>query len=299
MINYNDIIKFFKNSELPNVYDVEICKLNELRNFDSFECHIVLYPYSRKISSENISFNPFEDYAKDISTRQRSAYIRINKSFNDIFGLFIGLIIGIIFYFFKPQELYTVEAIVSILGAYFIGKDIWDDIERFLIQLSQNWKIKYLENYYSYQLEKFTTLTYYSALAQKNRYGKASLMPEKMDFIQKCNSLTVRMFFHIKDLKMLKDNTAHLLSIHVDSDLLQEFKEKGFMLGVKISFNKKILCFLKCTEFFQSLNNKIKGCLDEKGQWTDNAIFFRNTISIGRLKYFRKKDVLENESLIN
>ncbi len=77
---YENIIKAEKT--LENKYDIEIQYIEKLRKYSSFECHIVVYPYSRKISSENIKFNPFEEYVKDIQLNQKSAYFKIKSDFN-------------------------------------------------------------------------------------------------------------------------------------------------------------------------------------------------------------------------
>ena len=123
-ILHNDIIRLQKNKDLPNIYDIEMQQLDELAQYDSVECHIVLYPYSRKICSKDIKFYPFEEYVKDILSHQKSAYAKSSSQFNKIFGLLLGLLITIIFFKFKPDDLFSVESIVSVFGAYFVGKEV-------------------------------------------------------------------------------------------------------------------------------------------------------------------------------
>ena len=93
MIPYHKIIRLRKNEAIPNIYDVEMKHFEHLQKYDSIECHIVLYPYSRKICSQNIKFFPFEEYVKDILSCQKSAYIPIRSQFNEIFGLLMGLLL--------------------------------------------------------------------------------------------------------------------------------------------------------------------------------------------------------------
>ena len=297
-IPYNDFIRLRKNKDIPNIYDVEMNHIDHLRTYDSVECHIVLYPYSRKICSENITFYPFEEYVKDILTYQKSAYVKLSSQFNKLFGLFLGIVITMIFFKLKPDDLFSVESIVSVFGAYFVGKEIWDDIEKILINLSKNWRLRYQENYYFYQLEKHTTLTHYSYFAKKHRYGKAPLLPEKIDFIEQSNSQTVRMCFNMKDLQSLTESSGHILSIHIDPSLLSDFEHDSFMFGVKFSLNKHLLGFIKRVELFQSLHKHSKGSLDENGKWIERGVFYRKTLTFGRLKAFLKSGLPYQKTII-
>jgi len=232
----------------------------------SKECHVVLYPYSRRVTSEAIAFYPFEEYVKDVLSHQRSAYTRIHSPFNEAFGLLLGLMIAVVFAVFKPQDLLSIESIVSVFAAYAIGKDLWDDIDRALVQVSKEWRICFQDNYYRYQAEKPTTLTFYSLLAKRRRYGKSSLLPEQIDFIKQSNSQTLRMCFNTKDLVSLAEPSAHVHSIHIDPPLSEEFEKSGFLFGIKLSFNKSFLGIMKCFELFQSIDKDSIGCLDEEGR---------------------------------
>lgn len=296
---YRHIIAFKKNAESSNTYDVEMNNISELQKFSSVECHIVVYPYSRNITSKNLSVYPFQEYMSDILSHQRSAYDRIISPMSNLFGLFLGLVITIVFFFLKREDLYSVESIVSVIGAYVVGKELWDDFENFMINLTKKLKLRYIENYYSFQLEKQTTMTHYSYLAKKERYGKSSLMPEKMDYIEQSNSHTVRMLFNADVIKTVHGDSAHILSIHVDKDKSAEFEKRGFMLGVKISFNKKRPGFIRSFEFFQSIHGKAPGCLDENCEWVPDGIFYRNTILAGRIKYFRGTGLIYNQDMIS
>ena len=298
-----DVIRMRRNEDIPNIYDVEMRHLDELRQYDSVECHIVLYPYSRKLDSENIGVHPYEEYVKDILSFHKSAYASAGSQFNKLFGIMIGLLITAIFFKLKPSDLFSVESIVSVFGAYFVGKEIWDDIERNLIEISKSWRLRYQENYYAYRLEKRTTLTNYSWFAKKQRYGKTPLLPEQMDFIEKSNSQTLRLYFNMNDVGAsgsweLMASSGHLFSLHLDPGLIDELEREGFLFGVKLSLNKQFLGFTKRLELFESLHRDSKGALDEHGLWVDNALFYRRTLSCGRIKAFLKSGMLPNQSII-
>jgi hypothetical protein len=296
---FKDYVRVRVNKKISHIYDVELGHLDELNRLSSVECHVAFYPYSRKITSDHFEFTPFEEYVNDIAAHQRSTYIKIKNRFCNVFGLFLGILIVGIFFAFKPQELLSIEPIISIIGAYFIGKELWGDIEDLLINISKNWRIRYIESYYFYRLEKHTTLSLYSRLAKKRRYGKEAILPEKMDLIQQKNSQTLRLFFNMKDLKPTKEAYAHMLSIRLDSKQLQEFENDGFMFGVKLSFNKRFLGVTRCREFFQSIDKDMKGCLKENGEWTNGAVFYRNTFRLGRVKFFINKGLIENKSIVD
>lgn len=158
-------------------------------------------------------------------------------------------------------------------------------------------RIRYTESYYTYELEKHTTLTHYLRLARKRRYGKVHLLPEKMGFIQQSNSQTVRMCFNVKELPSL-EVPARILSIALDPGVLGHFEDEGFLFGVKLSLNKKFLCFFKCFELYQSLNRGSKGCLDEEGEWVPDGVFYRETFVFRRVKWFKKAGIIPGKSMV-
>jgi hypothetical protein len=324
-------IRLYKNKDLPNRYDVELRSLDQLQSYDQVECHVVFYPYSRSICSDDIHFYPFEEYVNDVLSNQRSAYAEISSPLDQLFGLALGLLIALIFAHLSPASLLDIEAIVSVFGAYIVGKELWNDIERLLVNVSKNWRLRYQEGYYRYHLEKRTTLTYYSYLAKRQRYGKATLLPEKIDFIKQSNSQTLRMCFDTRDwdslqklqspadeqrhdLDLLEPATAHVHSIHVAPELADDLQRDGFMFGVKLSLGRRILGLTRSLELFQSLqagpqqrpagseaapDGASLGCLDHTGQWHEGAVFYRNTWTWGRLKFYLNNGLLKDHALLD
>lgn len=292
------IVRLHKNLQLPNIYDVEFTRLPVLQRYQEVECHIVLYPYSRQVSSAHLAFYPFEEYVKDVLSQQRSAYAREQSHFNEVFGLSLGLLIALVFWVFKPEELLSIESIVSVFGAYVIGKELWDDIDRTLVEISKTWPLRYRDSYYQYVLEKHTTLTAYSLLAKCQRYGKASPLPARIDYIKQSNSQTVRMLFDMSSISTLGGSDAHILSIHVNPQKLVAFESEGYLFGVKLSLNRRIGCFTRHLEVFQSFSRGELGCLDEHSKWIPNAVFYRQTISCGRLKYFLHMGTIRDQALL-
>jgi hypothetical protein len=315
-------IRLCRNQDLPNRFDVELradaahtgrgaSVIERLKSYDRIECHVVFYPYSRTICSNDIHFYPFEEYVDDVLSNQRSAYAEIHSSLDQVFGLLLGLFIALAFARFKPQSLLEIEAIVSVFGAYAIGKELWHDIERMLVNVSKNWRLCYQESYYRYRLEKRTTLTHYSHLAKRQRYGKATLLPDKIDFIKQSNSQTLRMCFDTRDLDLPRDLdalpgteagqtlSAHVHSIHVNEGLMDDLLRDGFMFGLKLSYNRRILGITRALEVFQSLNKQSIGCLDDTGKWHEGALFYRNTLTLGRIKLYLNNGLLPGVSILD
>ncbi|MBN2535702.1 MAG: hypothetical protein JXB88_22680 [Spirochaetales bacterium] len=295
---YENIITLKKNNQMEHVYDVELTYHNNLLHYSSVECHFVLYPYSRNITSKNITFCPFEEYVKDIQSNQRSAYQEITSQFNKLFGILLGVIIVSIFYFFHPASFLSVESLLSLLGAYFIGKELWDDIENFLISISSSLRIRYQPGYYSYKLVRNSTLAAYSRLAKKNRYGKVMLLPEKIDFIEQSNSQTLRLFFKKDSYKDKSEDILHIISIHIDPEIEEELESKGYMFGVKLTFNRKFLGIMHSDDYFQSFNKNKKGCLNAQGNWCPDSVFFRHSLLFGRIRMYLSCSIFDNTALM-
>ena len=287
-----------RNPEISHVFDVDLENINELKAYDSLECHVVLYPFSRRITSKDIAFNPFQEYIRDISTLRRSEYSLRTDTGSYLFGFFLVLIIASLVSIFKPWALLSIEAIAAFFGVYIVGKQLWKDIEIMLFNVTKDRKICYLERYYRYQLERNTTLTRYSELAKEKRYGKASLLPDKIDYIPKSNSLTLRMYFSHVTLDSFDDSNAHILSIHIDPKLEQEFDEKGFMFGVKLGLNGHRFLGKRSCELFQSISKDSIGCLNMKGEWVENASYHRDVALLGRLRFYRDERIMEKRSIL-
>lgn len=293
-----NLIRLKQNSDLAYIYEVELNNISALKQYDSVEVHLVLYPFARQILADNYRFTPFEDYANDISTRRRSLYSRVPQPANSIFGILLGIAIILLFLVIHPEEVYSLQSIVAILGAYFIGKDLWNDIEAGLVNISKDWKLRYQTSYYQYQVEKNTTLTNYSALARVQRYGKASLVPGQMEFISNANSKTIRMRFSQNELRAFDGETAHILAMRFDANLAQEFERAGFMFSVKVSLNSRAVMVRRAREIFQSLNAGQRGCLNFENAWLDDAALERDAYFLWHLRYLIRKQILPNSALV-
>ena len=283
---YENAVSLLKSQNLPGLYDVELGNVQALKSFSTVELHAVLYPFDRRVNASHLTFLPFEEYVRDISSSQHSLYASINTVANSVFGLALGAVIAAVFGVFNPSDLISVQSVVAVFGAYFIGKDLWNDVERALIGLTKKWRLRFVRDYYIYRLERDTTLANYSAYAKETRYGKALLLPGKMDFIQQSNSQTLRLCFQRRDLAEADAERAHLFSIHVDPLAAEAFEAGGYLLGVKLALSKRFLGVRHSFELFQSLRNLEPGCLGSGGRWLESTLFYRRTYCVGNLKLF-------------
>ncbi|HRI26626.1 MAG TPA: hypothetical protein PK239_11500 [Chitinophagales bacterium] len=295
------LVSFKQNEHAPQFFDVELHHLPIIRqHYHNLECHLVLYPYHRKIVADRYRFYPYEEYVRDLAANHRSVYRPISQKNNKTFGLIFGLLIALVFARFKPDDLFSVESVVSVFGAYLLGKDLWTDMEQFLVRITHNLRLRYTDAYYYYQLERNTTLSQYSFFARRQRYNKQHLLPDKLDFIENSNSQTVRMLFNLQNLpqQTAGEEAAQVLSVKFSEKVLPMLYAEGFMLGVKLSFNRRRGAFDEHFEVFQSLHKLQAGCINEQGEWINNAIFYRQTYSLGRLKYFKLSGVAQHEPLV-
>ncbi|MDZ4705495.1 MAG: hypothetical protein SH848_16340 [Saprospiraceae bacterium] len=296
--NFSHLIQISKNEAFPHIFDVELNGMGRIEGFDSIECHVVAYPYSRQVEAKHIAFRPFEEYVEDIAGQQRSSYARIGEPFRNVFGILLGSAILLIFACFKPEELFSVESIISVFGAYTIGKEIWGDLENWLIKITNNRKLRFQPRYYLYKLERHTTVTRYTRLARRHRYGMAMILPDKMDFIQQSNSQTIRMYFNHDDYAGLAEHKVHILSIHIDPESLAVFEETAYLLGFKVSLNRRKGWFVQSVELFQSFDGASRGCLDLNEIWVPEAVLCRRTLSMGRFKWYQAQFLLPGLDLI-
>ncbi len=289
------VITLERNKQLAGVYDITLQPHAFGSDVSSFEVHAVLYPYGRTVNARHILFLPFEEYVEDIKNGQRSAYEPVPQTLHKAFGLILGLIITLVFVIFYPEGLFSVDSVVSVIGAYFIGKELWDEIEASFISSTRKRKLRFMEQYYHFQREPNSTLSQYSYFAKKQRYGKTPLMPDLMDFSRQSNSQTLRLFF--TKSAYCADTGGHIFSIHIEKEALKDFEKAGFLFGVKVCSTKRRMGLHFGNERFQSLHKGKCGCLNGD-QWIDGAVFERRVVSAGRFKLFVEEHIVRDTVIV-
>ena len=298
-VPFEHIIRLCQDDQASGVYDVVAEGFDRVFAYPEFECHIVLYPYSRRVNAQHYTFLPFDEYVHDVLSQQRSAYEALQSRSAELFGVLLGAAIALVLPILLPGEPFSIESIVSVLGAYAIGKELWDDLEGALIQVSKGWRLRYLPAGYRYRLEKHTTLTTYSYLAKRRRDGRSAVLPEYIDYERQSNSQTLRMRFNLRAPRLPAGRRAHIHSIHVDPGMVPALEGEGFMFGVKLSLTRRFLGLRHALEFFQSVDRGSCGCLDAAGEWIEDAVFFRRTFSLGRLKLYLSEGLIPQRTIVD
>ena len=103
----------------------------------------------------------------------------------------------------------------------------------------------------------------------------------------------------MRDLRIAPEPSAHLHSIHIDPELLDEFERRGFMFGIKLSFNLRFLGMTRSLELFQSIDNGSVGCLDQEGKWIRGAVFYRRTLTYGKFKWYVSQGIVLDCQMVN
>ncbi len=295
----SDLIRVRRNPRISHVFDVELRRIADLQRFDSVECHLVFYPYSRRVGARDFDICPYVEYTRDAAGHHRSAYSRIPDNASKIFGLALAILLVAFYCVVYPRFIYNVEAIIALFGVYFLGRDFWKDIEAQLISLTSDWRLSYRDRYYFYHLEKNSTLIHYASFAKRNRYGLVRLLPEMIDFISQSNSETVRMFFSGKSIRELTEPSVHLCSIHVEQHALDHILSEGFLFGVKMSFNTRLGPHFRKTEVFQSISSGEHGCISSDGKWHRNCAYYREVVTLGRLRHILAEGVEKTIRMAN
>lgn len=288
-----------KNPDHAALWDFDLHNIKAMQRFREVELSVMVYPYSRQITARHVAFTPFEEYVKDITDEQPSAYTRIIDGWANVFGLVLGSSIFLLFYFFKISELLSIESIVSIFGAYLIGKELWDDLENLLIRLTHGKRLRYERSEFSYQRDTYTVLSLYQGAARRHRYGSSTLTPDKMHFVQQSNSQMLRMLFTRKDLKTAGSDSAHLFSMRIPPKFEQAFVSEGAMTTVRLAFVRKFLWWGRSHEFFQSIDGSAVGALDADGTWHSDVVLTRVIHRTGRWRRYGRYSVAGNMRLLD
>lgn len=291
------LIKLTRHNDWNSIFDVDLINLAKLKQYNSCECQILLYPYSRKITAKQLKFFPFEEYVKDVSNNQRSVYSVIERQTNKFVGIGVGLLIALVFYWINPGELLSIQSVAAIIGAYIVGKEIWDDLDKVLVNMTKNSRVRFLPESFSYELESHSPLTQYSTFAKSIRYQKSSLLPDKIDFLAKSNSQIVNLAFGKKSLEQISEDFAHILSLRINPGQLAEFEKGGYLFAIKLGLKKNGFLFTKNLELFQAVNQGRLGCL-EANRWVDEGLFSQESISWGKFQICLGGAVVKNKLII-
>lgn len=284
-----------QNPLAKNIFDVNIDFPNRNEKIKSYEIQLMIFPYSRLISAKDFTLYPFQEIRENIEQSEDNTYSEIIDSEDKGFGIALSLIIFLIFLIFTPKDIFSLQSIITLLGTYAIGKEFWHDLESFLVDKTKGKKIRFLNKVYKYQQNPLSTIFSNWKIAEERRYGITSIHPDEFAFTNTSNSIVLKSKFEAKSLN--QNNKNHFCSFHIKKSLTKEFLEKGFLIGSKITINKKAGFILVSTEYFQTFDKgKYGSRIDDK--WQENTSFIRYTISIWRIKFYLDAKVMEKTKVI-
>jgi hypothetical protein len=178
--------------------------------------------------------------------------------------------------------LFTVEAVVAVIGAYTLSKELWSDFDDALVQATKHSKLRWSEDEYFYVREDFGTLQRFWQLARTQRSGYQHTLPKKIDFVAHSNSKTVDMAFTRSDLTHLSDNKVKIASIIFQGEVKINLKEE-VMIIVKLTTHQKGIFGTKSIEYYQVLQANGLGTLDAENAWHTAQVFVKRTNICGKL----------------
>jgi len=278
--------------------DIEIQNISALHKRNFLAVSFFVYPYSRKINAEHYEFLPYEDYANVVAEGKKSPYFIMKDSSPKIFGFLLGLLIAGVFFMFQPALLASVEAIVSVIGAYAIGKELWVDIDHGLRHFTKKWSVSWRPATYSLEREDFGTVARFYKFARKKRYGMETILASFIDFTGHSNAKVLDLCYTPEDLSRLQGSAVRLMTIEINPEKLKALKDDGHFFSTKITLTRKFLFFQFNREYFQCLDGNNIGIIDQSEKWLPKNILYRRTINIRRLKFYITKKMLPAMTLI-
>jgi hypothetical protein len=279
----------------PEVLQVYLRNLPAFREHSALEVSLFLYPYSSKLTADHYRALPYEDYLVDLNAGVRTAYKVAGKFGGKLFGLLLGLLIVLLFWRIDPGDIISIQSIVSILGAYAIGKELWDDIDNFLANtFNASERLRWRETPYFYVKNHFGTVEKFWEKARNDRYASNTALPSKFDFIAHSNHKTLELLFKPQDLEFADYEALRIGNFRFVEK--QKPRPADFMLGFKLTLIKNYFFFKREVELFQLLDKGNLGVV-ENDTWHAGALLARNTITIGRWKFYMDKRTVPDYTL--
>jgi hypothetical protein len=296
--NLQNLFLLSKHVEPSKLLSLQFLDISYLKSFNSVHLTTYLYPYNQTVTGEDFTFSPYEEYVDDITHEKRSSYRLIERYTDKIFGLFLGIILVIIFLLFDITTLYSVESVVSIFAAYSIGKELWKDIENALISVTKSWKLRFLPYAYHYIREDFGTIQEFWRRARITRDKQNTLLPTEIDFITHSNSKTIEMLYTKNDFQDSDLQSLRIISINPINEIKKKEIKEGYMFGIKLMLTKKLLFLNRNLEIFQAVDKNEIGAIDLKDKWHRNAMLIRTTYTIGQWKLYYRSKLIDEVKLI-
>lgn len=281
-----------------NTVKVSINKLKGLSKFSSLELTLFLYLLDDTLDADSFKLLPYEEYIRDVEAGKRSSYQKIGVNSGKWLGIALGIIILAVFAIVKPEDIVSIESLVSILAVYTIGKELWTDIDSFLGRITKRLPVKWVDPSFYYERESFGTIQRFWTFSREKRVRGKTTLASKLDFVNHSNSKTVELGFGKNLLQSSKE--SQILNISFKNKSKSKLQKMGYVIGTKVSLNRNLLGISLRKEHFQlfdSSENEV-GTISLNQKFLPNTCFIRDTVTLGRLKLYLKSKTKKGHLLL-
>jgi hypothetical protein len=275
---------------------VFLINTKKLKHLNSVEVSIMLYPYSKILNSNSFKILPFEEYIDDLNKSKRSSYKIIDDFTDKLFGMILGILIFLIFLIIDPNQLLSIESVISIFGAYTVGKEIWIDLEEFLINRTLNSALTFKKKKYFYSKVHFGTIENFWELARRIKHSGKTLLPTKVDFIEQSNSKNIQMFFSMKDLKSVNSESALIANFSFEEVFYKHLNKDSYMMTFEFIKNRKFMGISFSKEYFWAKSRGENGIIHQN-KFIPNKILLKRLIRIRRFEIYLGSKIITEDKL--
>ncbi len=284
-----------------------------MSTYDNVFLILTFYPYNTNIKSHSFKILPYEEYVNEAVKAKKTTYKKMESSAGKTFGIMLGFFIVAVFYVVNASDLVSVESTVSIMGAYFVGKELWRDIDNYLLNLTKHLSVRWMPDDPGYTKSRFGTIQRYWDKAREIRYRKPMHIADNMDIIAHSNSKTIELALSRQTMKKEKECTqknvksmgivnfefaASTTSDGKNTHIESTIKNKTYMFISKMILSRNYIFFVYNKEIFQSIDNGHVGILDDHNMWQKNTALIRTTIHIKRIKIYLNRYYKKNITVL-
>lgn len=245
------------------------------------------YPLKEDLHSDSFRIIPYDEYVEDISLGKKSAYKKIVFPGKNIFALIVVIFITLLIFILNRASLTSIEAIASIFASYIVAKELWEDVDTFLQNVTDRFFISWRPDEFIYRKEDLGAIQDLMQYARNLRHKGGIILPVKFDYSKQSNSKNVELLY--KDLtndRFLMFKLIFEKPVNLTRDLV---------LGFRISTSRKLFFINFNKEQFQMVENNKIGSVDREKKYIKGSYIERITINIGRMKLYLRSRIKEGE----
>lgn len=289
---------FFKltNTRETNIIDIELQKLDILKEYDTVEVDIEFAPKSWKITSGDFDIEPFQNDVKNSDPRHTGKYRKIIDPYAVWFGALLWGIITAVVWAKNPGNIWEIESQATIWVVTLGWYAWWGRVEEFLQRITRWLSFEIKECIYNYILTNKWALHAYSTEHEKSRFESPQIIPTKFDIYKQTSSEMLRLAYTKENICETLDNSARICRIRVKQDLIASIQE-GLGMTFKLKLWMQDGIVLKKHELIQAFTDQDLRCRDNSRKKYKtkviNQIEAFTTSTVWRIKKFKNHWIIE------